>query len=205
MKKIILGLIAASFLAAPLFASDAGMLKPYSRGRQLFYEKKYEEALYTFLEAYIQDGSNRHLLNYMEECLHRMNEPPDTLMTILETRRRSGAPGKLKVAPEQRPAPSKEVPLNDGEDSKTKHVAAQVMQIDKIGGRADKVIINLGSGGGMQVGMSGVILDGHQRPVAGIVIAQVDANLSLAKVVGLSREITLDSTAKITVEDDEVK
>src|SRR5689334_557762 len=116
MKKILLSLIAAVILASPLQASDAGLLKPYSRGRQLFYEKKYEEALYVFLEAYLQDGSNRRVLNYMEECLHRMNEPPETLASILEGRRRAGAPQKLQVS-EQLPAPSKIVPPNDQEEA----------------------------------------------------------------------------------------
>jgi len=57
--------------------------------------------------------------------------------------------------------------------------------------------MNIGSEQGIKIGFNGVIVDTAGRPLATIVVRQVDPNLSLAEVVGLGRDIGNNASAVI--------
>jgi hypothetical protein len=66
---------------------------------------------------------------------------------------------------------------------------AKVLEIRRVGGMVKEVVMNLGSNHGVKIGYAGSILDPNGVPLAGIVIRVVDAEVSLAEVQGLSKDI----------------
>lgn len=85
------------------------------------------------------------------------------------------------------------------QDALNRKFKVEVAEIQKSGGRAVRVILNGGANGGLKIGQRGVLLDRSGRPMAGLVIRQVDADLSLAELIGLSRAIETDATAALAL------
>jgi len=82
-------------------------------------------------------------------------------------------------------------------DVPVEKVPAEIVEIQRAGGRVSNVIMNIGSEQGIKIGFNGVIVDTAGRPLATIVVRQVDPNLSLAEVVGLGRDIGNNASAVI--------
>lgn len=76
-------------------------------------------------------------------------------------------------------------------------IPVEILEIQRAGGRVSNVIMNMGSDQGIRVGFGGVILDAAGSPLATIIVRQVDPKLSLAEVLGLSRDISDNVTAVI--------
>jgi hypothetical protein len=74
-------------------------------------------------------------------------------------------------------------------DEVFQELPADVMEIQRSGGRASKVIMNKGGNQGVKVGMHGTLLDTHGSPLGVFTIIQVDPALSLAEVNSLGHEI----------------
>jgi hypothetical protein len=84
-----------------------------------------------------------------------------------------------------------------GPKTPVENIRANILEIQRSGGRAAKVIINVGSENLIKVGYHGMILDAVGRTVAGITIIKVNPKLSLAEVVSLGRDIDDDAIAVI--------
>lgn len=74
-------------------------------------------------------------------------------------------------------------------ERETEKLQAQVLEIRRKGGLVSEVVINLGSSHGIKIGYQGSLMDANGVPIAGIVVNTVDAELSLAEVKGLSKDI----------------
>jgi hypothetical protein len=74
-----------------------------------------------------------------------------------------------------------------------------VLEIHKTGGRAYEVIMNAGADQQIRVGFEGALLDNAGHTVAALVVRQVDAKLSLAEIIGLSRDIDNNVVAIISI------
>jgi hypothetical protein len=74
-----------------------------------------------------------------------------------------------------------------------------VLEIHKAGGRASEVIMSGGSEQQIKVGYEGALVDSSGHPVAALVVRQVEPKLSLADIIGLSREIDNNVTAIIEI------
>jgi hypothetical protein len=79
----------------------------------------------------------------------------------------------------------------------TEPVTAAVLEVQRVGGRVSRVILNKGSEDQIKVGFQGSLLDPSGVPLAGFTIRQVDPKLSLADVIGLSRDFENNITAVI--------
>ena len=76
-------------------------------------------------------------------------------------------------------------------------ISARVLEVQRTGGRASRVILNVGGNQGMKKGFQGSLIDPKGLPVAGIIIRQVDPDLSLAEIISLGSDIEGDVTAII--------
>ncbi len=77
-------------------------------------------------------------------------------------------------------------------------VGADLLEIQRMGGRVSKVILNVGSNDQIRVGYQGSIVDPEGRPLAGIIVRQVDPKLCLAEVIGLGKDF--NESAKAVIE-----
>lgn len=78
-------------------------------------------------------------------------------------------------------------------------LTAQVVEIQKVGGRPGKVILNQGSNSGVKVGCQGLLLAPGGKALAGFEIRQVDPDLSLGEIIGLAEDIPAQATAVISI------
>lgn len=82
-------------------------------------------------------------------------------------------------------------------DRPTEKIRAELVEVRKVGGRAAAIVMNAGAEQQIKAGYEGTLVDASGHPVAAFVIRQVDPKLSLADVIGLSREI--DGTNVIAI------
>lgn len=76
-------------------------------------------------------------------------------------------------------------------------VQAEILEIERKGGKVTKIIIGAGSQHGMRIGLDGIISELNGSPLAGFRITAVDATKCLAEVIGLSRDVSNTAIALI--------
>jgi hypothetical protein len=74
-----------------------------------------------------------------------------------------------------------------------------VLEIHRAGGRASEVIMSGGSEQQIKVGYEGALVDSAGHPVAALIVRQVEPKLSLANIIGLSRDIDNNVIAVINI------
>jgi hypothetical protein len=84
-------------------------------------------------------------------------------------------------------------------DIPTIRVTAKILEIQRLGGRANKIIINVGSNQKIKRGYHGTLVNADGMPVAGFIIRQVDAGLSLAEVLGIAMDVENNASAIVEI------
>ncbi len=79
------------------------------------------------------------------------------------------------------------LPKPKGPVEKTK---AEILEIERAGGRVTKIIIAAGSSRKISPGLDGIVVEPNGSPVATFQIQLVDPEKSLADVLGLSRDVS---------------
>jgi len=82
-------------------------------------------------------------------------------------------------------------------DANAPKIAAKVLEIQRVGGKAYKVILNVGANQGIRRGYEGSLVDSGGQTVAGIIVQQVDPKLCLAEIAGVAKDVPSDATAII--------
>ncbi len=97
-------------------------------------------------------------------------------------------------------------PLENGPEDSLPHgdiptirITAKILEIQRLGGRANKVIINIGSNQKVRRGYHGTLVDADGMPVAGIMIRQVDPGVSLAEVLGIAMDLENNASAIVEI------
>ena len=76
-------------------------------------------------------------------------------------------------------------------------IKAEILQIERVGGRVAKIMIGAGSQNKLRPGYDGFVAEPNGSPVAILKILAVDQEQSLAEVTSLSRDISDDAVAII--------
>jgi hypothetical protein len=83
------------------------------------------------------------------------------------------------------------------DDANAPKIAAKVLEIQRVGGKAYKVILNVGANQGIKRGYQGSLVDAGGQTMAGIIVQQVDPKLCLAEIAGVAKDVPNDATAII--------
>ncbi len=113
------------------------------------------------------------------------------------------APAERTGMPEPKEIIEPEVSVHEDstphDDANTPKIKAAVLEIQRVGGKAYKVILNAGSNQGIKRGYQGSLVDSSGQAMAGFIIQQVDPKLSLAEIIGVAKDVPNDATAVIRI------
>jgi hypothetical protein len=83
------------------------------------------------------------------------------------------------------------------DDANAPKIKAAVLEIQRVGGKAYKVILNVGANQGIKRGYQGSLVDAGGQAMAGFIVQQVDPKLCLAEIAGVAKDVPNDATAII--------
>lgn len=98
------------------------------------------------------------------------------------------------------PTPTYEIDQSIKEkEPPTKQKLSRILQIERVGGRVSKIILDIGKKQEIRPGYDGLIAEPNGSPVAVFRVQQVDNDKSLAEVISLSRDISDAAVAVVNV------
>ena len=155
------------------------------------YRPENYEIDYAFHYGLAEYAGNQHRLSLMlrfgagdNSNAHAAPSPESAAISkALEASEAIQAPNSANVEPVP------EVPTED--------IPADVLEVQRLGGRPAKVILNKGSEQGIRPGFQGVLLDKHGVVAGHFRIQKTDPKLSLAEVMVLSQDLEDDVKAVI--------
>ncbi len=85
---------------------------------------------------------------------------------------------------------AQEIPARARRKGPVDRIKADILEIERLGGRATKIIIAAGSSVKIRPGLDGIIVEPNGSAVAAFQIKLADSDKSLAEVLGLSRDVS---------------
>jgi len=162
-------------------AHERAAQKHMAIGNELYKQRRIKEAIAEWKLALEIDPT-------LQAASVRIKEAKEHLAKVQDRK-------KSRVNPEPNPKPkdylvAQEIPARPRRKGPVDRVKAEILEIERLGGKVTKVIIAAGSSRKIRVGMDGIIVEPNGSPVAAFQIKVVDSDKSLAEVVGLSRDVS---------------
>jgi hypothetical protein len=169
------------------YTRDLGMRVGYN-GREVMVGASYRpenfEIDYAFHYSFMELSNNQHRVS----LLLRFKSAP------VSPAERAGMPEPQEILEPEVTIHEDSTPHDDANAPK---IAAKVLEIQRVGEKAYKVILNVGANQGIRRGYEGSLMDAGGQTVAGIIVQQVDPKLCLAEIAGVAKDVPNDATAII--------
>ncbi len=185
MKKYILTAFIIMVLSTAGYAANRMAKKHLALGDRLFQQHRVEEAIQEWQIALDLDKKlviakeNIEAARYYQKHGEMpVKKEPEVIQTDVDN-----LPGAEK--PIVKPQPK--VPVD--------RIKTEILQIEKNGGRATKILINAGTANGVGVGMEGIVVELNGAPLAAFRVTAADTDKSLADIISLNRDVSNTAVA----------
>ncbi len=169
------------------YTRDLGMRVGYN-GREVMVGASYRPENYEIDYAFHYSLADLPYQQHRVSLLLRFKSAP------VPSAERVGMPEPKEILEPEVAVHEDSTPHNDANAPK---IAAKVLEIQRVGGKAYKVILNVGANQGIKRGYEGSLMDAGGQTVAGIIVQQVDPKLCLAEIAGVAKDVPNDATAII--------